>query len=394
MRVLLTDGSGLTARQAATQLAAAGHRVEALAPSRLCLCGITRHVARVHRVPAYGPDPLGWLAAALAVHRSVGADVLLPTQEQVAVLALARDRGRLTDVATVVPSYAALAAVQDKRSAFATLHRLGVPQPPTATRVEGWSLFPAYVKAPIGTASGGVRRVTSVEELRGVAEGRPVVVQAAADGPLAMAQAVFDQGTLVAFHTCLRTAEGASGSASHKRSVVRPDVRHWLEVLGAELAWQGALSADVVLTGDGPRFIDVNPRLVEPANAWAAGVDLVGPMVELARGGHPDPQPPGRPDVATHQLLLAVLGAAQQGRGRSGVASELVSAWRRRGQYRDSSEELTPRSHDTRAAVPVLLAAAATLARPRAWSRFTSGSVDSYALTDRGWQQITAAATG
>jgi predicted ATP-grasp superfamily ATP-dependent carboligase len=44
---------------------------------------------------------------------------------------------------------------------------------------------------------------------------------------------------------------------------------------------------DVILTGDGPLVIDVNPRLVEPINALIAGVDLVGAMLELARGGHP-----------------------------------------------------------------------------------------------------------
>ena len=39
MFVLLSDGAGLTARQCATLLAAAGHRVEALSPDPLCLAG-------------------------------------------------------------------------------------------------------------------------------------------------------------------------------------------------------------------------------------------------------------------------------------------------------------------------------------------------------------------
>jgi hypothetical protein len=133
-----------------------------------------------------------------------------------------------------------------------------------------------------------------------------------------MCQAVFDQGSLVAFHANQRTAEGANGGASHKRSIELPDVRCWFEVLGAELEWHGALSADVILGDSGPVFIDVNPRLVEPENAWRSGVDLVRPMMELAIGSSPTKQPESRPEVATHQLLLAVLGAAQQGRGRRG----------------------------------------------------------------------------
>jgi hypothetical protein len=34
-----------------------------------------------------------------------------------------------------------------------------------------------------------------------------------------MVQSVFDQGELVAFHTNARVREGASGGASHKRSL-------------------------------------------------------------------------------------------------------------------------------------------------------------------------------
>ena len=100
MKVLLSDGSGLTSRQCATYLSAAGHAVEVLAPDPLCLCRFTRHVSRVHRVPVYGADPFGWLGAALAVYRTGRFDVLLPTQEQVAVLSLAAGQLAAAGVAT------------------------------------------------------------------------------------------------------------------------------------------------------------------------------------------------------------------------------------------------------------------------------------------------------
>jgi hypothetical protein len=93
-----------------------------------------------------------------------------------------------------------------------------------------------------------------------------------------MCQSAFDQGSLVAFHANERIAEGASRGASHKRGISLPDVRHFFEVLGSDLQWHGALSADVVLSEDGPLFIDINPRLVEPQNAYLSGVDLVGAM--------------------------------------------------------------------------------------------------------------------
>ena len=69
---------------------------------------------------------------------------------------------------------------------------------------------------------------------------------------------------------------------------------------------------------DGPVFIDVNPRLVEPQNAYLSGVDLVGSMMGVAIDNHPAAQPAGRPGVATHQLLLAVLGAPNTGEAAGG----------------------------------------------------------------------------
>ncbi|HUI04634.1 MAG TPA: SAM-dependent methyltransferase [Acidimicrobiales bacterium] len=394
MRVLLSDGSGLTARQCATRLAAAGHRVEALTPDPLCLCRFTRHVARLHRVPAFGPDPLGWLDAALEVYRSGPFDVLLPTQEQVAVLSWAKDRLEAGGVHSAVPPFAAVAAVQDKVSASATLRRLGLPQPETAATAEGWDRFPAYVKDPIGTASGGVRKVGSRLELERAAGARAVLVQAAVEGPLLMCQSVFDHGSLVAFHANERTAEGAGGGASHKRGVSVPEVRRFFEVLGADLRWHGALSADVIVGDAGPLFIDVNPRLVEPQNAYASGVDLVGAMLVLATGGHPAPQTDGSAGVATHQLMLAVLGAAQHGRGRRGVVAELLHAARGTHDYRGSTEELTPLGGDPGTLLPLAAACAAMVVRPASWSWFASGSVSNYALSPEGWRQILEADPG
>src|SRR6266566_8692652 len=154
MLIVLSDGAGLTARQCATVLARAGHRVEALSPAGLCLCRMTRHVRKVHDVPALGRDPFGWLEAALDVAARRGADVLLPVQEQVAVMAMARDRIEAAGLATAVPGFAALAEVQDKVSAFRTLARVGVPQPPAVVAATAAEVEPAGAKLA-GTALAG-----------------------------------------------------------------------------------------------------------------------------------------------------------------------------------------------------------------------------------------------
>jgi hypothetical protein len=410
MRMLLTEGSGLTSKQVASRLMDAGHEVGVLTSDPIFLTRFTRATSGWHRVPAFGPDPFGWLDAALGIYHRFGYDLLFPTQESVTVLAAEAERLHREGVRTAAPPFAALAAVQSKVAATATLQRLGLPQPPTMVLADEAAIgafdgFPAFVKTPIGTASGGVELVADRADLErllatwqlddALALGG-VVAQAPADGPLAMIQSVFDGGRLVAFHANTRTREGARGGASHKRSVALPAAREAVEVLGASLGWHGALSADVIVTADEPQVIDVNPRLVEPANAWAAGVDLVGAMVELGCGGHPAPQDPAREAVSTHQLLLAIGGAAQQGRGRRGVAGELVAAATRRGSYRHSSEELSPavRQRDPAAAVPLLLAATMTLVRPSSWTWFSSGSVANYALSPSGWRTILARRSG
>jgi len=404
VRVLLSDGSGLTARQVAAQLFAAGHTVEALSPDRLALTRFTRCVRRVHPVPPYGIDPFAWLDEALAVVAAGHFDVLFPTQEQVAVLARCEHRLRAAGVRTAVPAFDALARVQDKLSARATLAELGLPQPEGAVVASpeelcAWERFPVFVKTPIGTATTGVRHVTDRAELaavavewggQGVFADGGVLVQAPATGPLVMVQSVFADGCLVAHHSNLRVREGASGSASHKRSVDLPEVRGHVALLGEKLGWHGALSVDAILTATGPVYIDVNPRLVEPANAERAGVDLVAALLDVSIGRAPATQPPGRDGVATHQLLLAVLGAAQHERTRRAVLAELMQALSHRGAYHQSVEELTPVRHDLRAALPVVVAASATLASPSAWRWFSSGAVATYALTPSAWRRIVA----
>jgi hypothetical protein len=413
MKILLSDGSGLTARQVAGRLSESGHDVDVLSPDRMCLCRFTRHVRRVHLVPGYGADPFGWLDAALAVYRRGGFDLLFPTQEQVAVLS--HSAGRLADggIRTAVPPFEALRALQDKVSASATLGALGIPQPGTAflgsaDDLRAWPSLPVFVKIPIGTATTGVRRVDSAAALRscaaefeaagvfgggvfrgGAFAGGGVIAQEPAAGPLVMVQSVFARGEMVAAHANLRVREGTRGGASHKRSLDEPAVvvRH-LESLGRSLRWHGGLSADAILTDAGPVFIDINPRLVEPGNAWRSGVDLVSALLDVARGGVPEPQPPGRPGVATHQLLLAVLGAGAAGRGRRGLAAEIGAALAHTGSYRGSAEELTPVRGDPRAVLPVLAATGAMLVRPALWRRLASGSVADYALTPAGWDSL------
>ena len=398
MRVLLTEGSGLASRQIATRLDQLGHEVSAAVSDPLCLARFTRHVRHLVRVPPFGPDPFAWLDAVLERTVALGVDVVFPTQEQVTVLSHQLPRLAAAGLGTAVPSFAALRCVQDKVSAHATLAEAGVAQPRSLvvrdpSSLGSWTAFPAYVKVPVGTASTGVRRVGDPHQLAVVAQSllaapdRAVLVQEGAVGTLVMAQSVFDHGAMVAFHANERVREGVNGSASVKRSTDLPELRGALERLGGGLAWHGALSVDAVATADGPLVIDVNPRLVEPANAVAAGTDLVAALLAVATGTTPAADRGSRVGVTTHQLLMAVLGAAQGG-GRRAVAAEVAAGMTHRGVYAGSREELLPPRGDWRTVSLPVLATAATLVRPASYRWFTEGAVAGYALSPEGWRML------
>jgi glutathione synthase/RimK-type ligase-like ATP-grasp enzyme len=400
VKILLTEGSGLTSRQVATRLGELGHRVEILSSTPICLARFTKHVRRVHAAPRFGSDPLSWMEAAAKICRENAVDLLFPTQEQAAVLSALQGE---FPVRTLVPAFDSLRAVQDKISAYETLAETGVPQPRTfvlegeedLTKIQR---YPVFLKQPVSTASFGVRRARSEAELRAAARAfglgrQKLVAQEAEAGRLAMIQALADDGRLVAFHANVRIREGAGGGASAKESIPLPEMAAHVERLVRTLRWRGPISFDAILADSGALVIDVNPRLVEPMNAFRSGVDLVGMMLDLAFARPVAPQPPGKPGVRTHQLLIAILGAAQAKGPRRAALREILAAVRRRDDYENSVEELTPLLGDPLAALPLLAAAAATLAWPPAAKLFERGAISAYALTPEGWAEIVEAAT-
>jgi biotin carboxylase len=240
VRIVLSDGSGLTSRQCAILLDRLGHDVHVLAPPGLTLTRTTRHVAAVHGVPAYGPDPLAWWAAALEVLARIRADVLLPTQEQVAVIS--RHVTDLKGTRTVVPPFEALVRVQDKLSAHETLRSVGLRRPRCWVARSVGDLVdvvdPAFVKAPIGTASTAVRRVAGrtgavdaarAFEAAGAFADGGVLVEEPVPGPLVMVQSVFANGTLVALHVNERTREAP---AAERATIPPATCRAWPRMYG------------------------------------------------------------------------------------------------------------------------------------------------------------------
>jgi hypothetical protein len=419
MKVLLTDASGLTARQLSTILSLKNHTVHVLSPRGITLTKTTRHVSHVHRVPPFGLDPYAWLDAALAVisNEKDKFNVLICSQEQVAVISAEIDRVRATGVAVAVPEFGALRKVMDKVSACSTLRNYGLSQPESAiiTSIQDLDeknskfedFIPGFVKLPIATGSTGVRRVLSIHELRATCldwgvfekgkEGK-VLVQKEITGPLLMICGVFSRGQLVAWHSCLRAREGINGGASIKISLPLPIIQRDLERLGMELKWHGGLSLDAIMVEKGGEkelyYIDVNPRIVEPMNGLLAGVDLVSAMlgVSLATDGDEGEWwdgvvRKGKEGVVTHQLVLALLAAAYRGRGA--LVRELWGTVSGTGLYKGSVEELTPIEEDWWSVLVQIVLTVCLLIGGRRLAEWVSGgTVANYAVSPEGWEEI------
>jgi len=377
LRVLLTEGTSLSSRESVWALGLAGHEIEVCDPDPLCLDRFSRYVRRVHRSPRFGSDPDAYLAFVLGVLQRGGHDVLLPVHEQVLLFAKVRD-AIPPRVGLAVSSFTAVSTLLSKVSFARVLAELGLPRP-----------YPYYVKTAIGTATSGVWRIETPGDLsavltalsaRGLPDGETeLLVQEAAPGALEAAQAVLDRGRLVAFHTYRSVSQGARGGLTVREGVRRPQVRAHVEALGVSLAWHGSLNIDYLLSPEGqPAYIDANPRLVEPMNAFFSGVNLPDLLVRLSIGEHLE-LVETRSGVRTRQTVLGLLAAAAT--GRAAVLREVGRAIAGSGMYRGAHEGLTPVCHDPLSAVPVLVLFARLLANPGSAAQISDEAVQRYAIS-------------
>jgi predicted ATP-grasp superfamily ATP-dependent carboligase len=301
--------------------------------------------------------------------------------------------------------FEAFEQVQSKAGLADLLMRLKVPQPNTdivrsADEFAADRPYPFFVKAAFGTASVGVWRVgdahrrdavlLQLEAQNAFAEG--LLVQAAISGTLERTQAVFDHGRPVACHIYRQVAEGPGGGDVLKISVVDAPVRETVARIGQALQWHGALSFDYIRDHETktPYFIDANPRLVEPMNAWFSGVDLPGALLQVSLGESPQAQADGRAGVLTRLGLMGLSDIALHRQHRREVLREIALLASSSGRYRGSREELVPLLTDPCCAIPLAVVVARLLLTPQAAIRFTDSTVAAYSLTPQAIHRLRA----
>jgi predicted ATP-grasp superfamily ATP-dependent carboligase len=403
-KILLSEGSSLSSREAITALGLAGHRVELVSSDPMCLGRFSRFVSRVHRAPACGADPDGYLARVIETIETGQIDALLPVHEQAYLFAAARKQIP-SRVGIALADFETFERVQSKASFAELLTQLNVPQPKTeivrsADEFATERPYPFFVKAAFGTASAGVWRIgdarardallVQLQAQNAFAEG--LLVQAAITGSIERTQTVFDRGRLVANHIYRQVVEGPGGGDVLKVSVVSRQVRDTVERIGQALNWHGALSFDYIrddATGT-PHFIDANPRLVEPMNAWLSGVDLPGALLRISLGEAAPTQPAGREGVLTRLGLMGLLDAARQRNRRVDILREIGLLALSSGRYRGSREELVPLLTDPWCALPLGVVVARLLRAPQAATQFSQITVAAYSLTPQAIHRLRA----
>jgi predicted ATP-grasp superfamily ATP-dependent carboligase len=394
LRVLVSEGSSTSAREAITILGLSGHHIEVCDPSPWCLSRFSRLVGKFHHCPGLRDDPAGYLAFIEQRLADGKFDVLLPTHEQGFLFARAKQRieGR---AGIALPSFASYRTAHGKAGFSRLLDRLGLPQPPTQIVTSARPLreairFPAVVKTAVGTASRGIWFIRNASDLEGAlhdldagdAFAGEVLVQDLIAGTTEKAQSVFCHGQMIGFHAYRQIMPGVGGGEAIKQSVKRPVVRAHLEKVGQALDWHGALSIDYIMPDGGgtPLLIDCNPRLVEPVNAYRSGVDLVGLLLRISLGETPAALPEGREGVLTHLAMQALLGCGARGGARRNIARECVRLFAHSAPYADSTEELMPVETDWLSAVPLVVTAALLLASPKSAIKLARGGFGAHLL--------------
>jgi predicted ATP-grasp superfamily ATP-dependent carboligase len=388
LRVLLSEGSSTSAREAITVLGLAGHVVEVCDPSPVCLGRFSRFVSRFHHCPGLRDDPAGYLSFVEKLLAERAFDVLLPIHEQGFVFARVKQRLE-TRVGVALPVFESYRAAHSKSGFSRLLDELRLPQPATRIVTSPSELrdavrFPCVVKTSIGTASRGIWFVRDdnglTRALRDLgakdAFAGEVLVQDLVAGATEKAQAIFSRGKLLGFHAWRQIAAGAGGGEAIKQSVRRPKAQADVAIIGERLGWHGALSVDIIMPEQGSHlFIDCNPRLVEPMGAYLAGLDLVDLLLRVSQGKTPEPVPDSREGVRTHLAMQGLLGCATRDGTRRKIFRECMRVAARRGPYAGSAEELTPLRRDWISGVPLAMTALALLANPRLAST----------LSEKGW---------
>lgn len=394
-KVLLTEGSSLSARHTLFSLGRQ-HVIDVVDPKIFVLGRASWFVRKWFLCPSFFDESVEYLqfiAQKIAEHKY---DVLLPTHDQVFLLARFRDEFS-PHVGLALPDFTTIERLQSKAEFTRLLDELDLPQPATQivrTREQlerPWE-FPCWVKTAHSTAGRGVRLVNNAEDLARLSDDwqsggqwtgqSEILIQQPAKGIQATVQAVFQHGRLVAAHSLEARAIGVGGMASARVGVHRPDVVEHVSRLGEHLDWHGAMFLDYFYDAENcrPEYIEANPRIGETINATLSGVNLCELLVKVSMGEHVPTVPSPEPGLRSHSGFMILMTEAMNGGNRRRLLSEWIRARLGKDIYENSEDELARLGDDPLSLIASGVVGMKLLASPRSSNGIVERTVNNYAL--------------
>ncbi|KAK0733554.1 hypothetical protein B0T26DRAFT_26488 [Lasiosphaeria miniovina] len=318
LRILLTDGTSTTARQIAAILLKKGHKVHAICPPGKGLLRFMKRV-KIHPLPPHAENR-HWHIQVLALAQRLDIQVMIPTQDEVAILATRSYLYHDIGVSMTIPALTSLSLIMDKITAANTIRALTNFDQPRWRVIsnnaellsfshDSPELFPAFVRQPLRTRGNEILVVYSQADLERLTtpwienafrrEGplSQLLVQGAVEGQLQNVQGIFNRGMMIKSHSWRRPDAAyridSKFASSRKESLpARHSFRAMLAYLGQRLCWTGPLAMELIELADTDTVLvmDVSPYLAEPMNAYLSGKDLVESILEIkTTEEHPEP---------------------------------------------------------------------------------------------------------
>lgn len=382
-RLLFLEGSSLTSRETLTVLLTEKYKVDVLSPDRFSIAAFSRLTHMLTTVDV-NTSPLTYLKQVGELLQKKNYVAILPTHEEGWLLA--NGKNFLSSDLPIALSEAEVFKEVAGKIAFAELADkldLPVPEWEYVTDLESIHLpYPYWLKADYGTAGRSVYKITSETDLKSLVKVLSIdnerwMAQQDIAGQYGQVQAVFSHGKLLAMHSSIKIGSGAGGSAAARLSIESVATREHIEKIGQHLKWHGGLTLDFISHNHQPYYIECNPRMVEPANAYKAGVNFPKILIDLAQGKESKSGISlGKPGVKTHSLLALVIGTAERTQSRRKIW-QTIREWLFKS---DSAEVLTPIRKDLPSVIPLVVIAIRLLLNPKSVKKLVAHTVDHYSV--------------
>ena len=382
-RLLFLEGYSLTSRETLTVLLTEKYKVDVLSPDRFSIAAFSRLTHMLTTVDV-NTSPLTYLKQVGELLQKKNYVAILPTHEEGWLLA--NGKNFLSSDLPIALSEAEVFKEVAGKIAFAELADkldLPVPEWEYVTDLESIHLpYPYWLKADYGTAGRSVYKITSETDLKSLVKVLSIdnerwMAQQDIAGQYGQVQAVFSHGKLLAVHSSIKIGSGAGGSAAARLSIESVATREHIEKIGQHLKWHGGLTLDFISHNHQPYYIECNPRMVEPANAYKAGVNFPKILIDLAQGKESKSGISlGKPGVKTHSLLALVIGTAERTQSRRKIW-QTIREWLFKS---DSAEVLTPIRKDLPSVIPLVVIAIRLLLNPKSVKKLVAHTVDHYSV--------------